>query len=142
MAGTSWTDLMQTAETAPNSFEPIPPADYDVKVHSAEPTPTSTGKQMINLSFAVENGPYVNRRVFTNMVISPDSPNAMAIFFRQMAAMGLDKTYFATNPSLPAVAAALVGRRARASVAIKKYNGEDRNEVKGIRPAVAPGSVP
>lgn len=134
-----WTDLMETAGES-SSFEVLPAGPYDMTVMKAEVKNSSTGKIMFVLTLEVESGTHAKRRVWTNMVISPDSPPAMGIFFRQMAALGLDRTYFSTNPSNDAVADALTGRRCKATIAIKKYQGVDKNEVKAISPPAAAGA--
>lgn len=134
--------MMETAGES-TSFEVLPAGQYDMSVLKVDVKTTSTDKVMFVLVMEVESGAHAKRRVWNNMVISPESPTAMGIFFRQMAAMGLDRTYFGSNPSNDAVADALVGRRCKATVAIKKYQGSDRNEVKAINPpAAAAGGMP
>jgi Protein of unknown function (DUF669) len=134
----SWTDLMETAGSATTtSFDPIPAGMYDVQVLSAELAQASTGKSMYKLVLEVENGPHAKRRLWTNMVITPDNPNAMQIFFRHMAAFGLGSDYFRGHPSPQAVADALPRRRARAQVKLRKWEGQDKNEVGNLTPAAA-----
>jgi Protein of unknown function (DUF669) len=135
-----WSDLMESA--GPNTFEVISPGTYDVVVEKAEAKLASTQRQMIALTLGVEGGPYDKRRLWTNCVIVPDNPGALARFFRYMKAFGLDQGYFNREPSPDAVASTLLGRRARATVGIKKYNGEDRNEVTNITQAAAVPGMP
>lgn len=125
----SWADLAEQA--GDTGFSALPPADYDMKIIEAKAQNTSGGKTMFKLTTEVTSGPYAKRRVWANLVVSPENPVALNIFFRQMAAIGIDKSYFATNPSDSNVADTLVGKEFRGQVVIKQWQGEDRNEIKG-----------
>lgn len=135
MANINWQDLQKAAGDA--AFTPVPIGVYDVFVDTAEATQSSTGKDMIKVTFKVQNGPHEGRGIFNQFVISPDSANALAFFFRHMAALGLDEAFFAANPPLDTVAATLVGRTCRVKIDIREYQGQDRNEVKQVLPALA-----
>jgi hypothetical protein len=135
MASINWQDLQKAAGDA--AFTPVPVGVYDVYVDTAEATQSSTGKDMIKVTFKVQNGPHEGRGIFNQFVISPDSANALAFFFRHMAALGLDEAFFAVNPPLETVAATLVGRTCRVKVGIREYQGQDRNEVQQVLPATA-----
>lgn len=124
----SWAELAEQA--GDTGFAALPAADYDLKVLTSEAKSTSGGKTMFKLTTEVTSGPYKGRRIWANLVVSPENPVALNIFFRQMAAIGIDKQYFATNPSDHNVAAELVGKEFRGQVVIKQWQGEDRNEIK------------
>ena len=134
-------DLM---DAAGGSFEPLPKGPVDAKVTAAEATKTSNGKTMYKMTWSVLSGPNANRKVWGNQVISPESPPALGIFFRQMAAMGLGSDYFASNPSEEQVARDLVGRQATLVLDQKEYQGTLRNEIKDIRKLAGglPGGAP
>jgi hypothetical protein len=136
--GINWQDLQKAAGDA--AFTPLPNDVYDVFVDEAEATKTSTDKDMIKVKFKVTNGPHEGRGIFNQFVISPDSANALAFFFRHMAALGLDEAFFAANPPLQQVAAALVGRACRVKVGTREYQGTDRNEVQAVLPPT-PGTA-
>lgn len=138
MANVNWADLQKAAGDA--AFEPLPVGTYDVTVDTAEATQSSTGKDMIKVKFKVLSGPHEGRGLFNQFVISPDSANALAFFFRHMAAFGLDDKYFAANPQLEAVAAALVGKVCRVKVSVREYQGQDRNQVDAVMPPT-PGTA-
>ena len=125
----SWAQLAEEAGDI-SSFSALPQADYDLRVIAAEAKNTAGGKTMFKITTEVTSGPYVKRRVWANLVVSPENPVALNIFFRQMSAIGIDKSFFATNPSDHNVAEALVGKEFRGQVVIKQYQGEDRNEIK------------
>lgn len=130
----SWTALIDEAGDAAEGFDVLPAADYDLKVVKSEAKMASTGKLMFALTSEITSGPYKNRKLWSNIVVSHDNPTALGIFFRQMNALGIAKEYFGSNPSDSQVAEALMGREFRGQVGIKPYNGQDRNEIKGYFP--------
>lgn len=135
MGTVNWADLTKAAGDA--GFDPIPASIYDVIVDEASATQSSNGKDMIKATFKVEGGPHDTRKIFNQFVISPDSPNGLAFFFRHMAVLGLKEDFFATNPTTEAVAAAIVGKRCRVKVSIRQWNEQDRNQVDSVLPPVA-----
>lgn len=119
------------------SFEALPVGDYDVEVAKTEAVTSSNGKPMVKTTFKVVSGPYEKRSIMSQFVLSVENPMAMAIFFRHMKAFGLTEEWFASLgqvASLDPVASALLGRRARLSVGHREWQGETRNEVKGVKP--------
>jgi hypothetical protein len=132
----SWGDLLQDAGGAGDSFEPLPSGDYDFEISQADATQTQNGKTMYKVRCKVESGPHKDRLVFHNFVVSPENPNALAMFFRQMNVLGLNRDFFAANPSDHHVAEALQGRRFRGQLTIKQWQGQDRNEIKQFFTAV------
>lgn len=129
----SWADLKQAADDAGFTVLPVL-KDVGAEVATAEHKKTSTGKDQISARFKLTEGPYAGKSVFNNFVLTLDNGAALGFFFRDMAKFGLTDEYFATNPPLAAVAAALVGRPCRLDVGIRKWNGEERNEVNAVRP--------
>lgn len=143
MTTVNFTQVLQDAKSA--SFEALPVGDYDVEVDKADSVTSSNGRPMIKATFKVIVGPHTNRKVINNFVLVVDNPTALAIFFRNMKAMGLDDTFFASlGPSgtLDPVAQSLVGRRARLKLGQREWNGEMRNEVSQVMPYTgAPGGM-
>lgn len=134
---------MQDAKSA--SFEALPVGDYDIEIVESTALRSSNGKPMIKVQMQVLNGPYQNRRVFNNFVFSPDNAMALSIFFRHMKCLGLDDTFFASLGavnSLDPVSTALLNRRARITLGIRQWNGEDRNEVNQIKPYTGAPAMP
>jgi len=133
---------LRDAKTA--SYEALPIGDYDVEVAVSDSIRASTGKPMIKVQLKVLTGPYQGRQVFNNFVFSAESPQAMAMFFRHMRAFGLTEEFFASlgsNGSMDAVATALLNRRAKITLGQREWQGETRNEVKGVKPYTgAPGA--
>lgn len=126
----SWQDLLNDAGGAGDSFEPIPSGDYDFEISQADATQSQNGKTMYKIRAKVESGPHKDRLVFHNFVVSPENPNALAMFFRQMNVLGLNRDFFAGDPSDHQVATELTGRRFRGQVTIKTWQNQDRNEIK------------
>lgn len=148
MASANFKDLMKAAEDA--GYSNCPPGTYDVRVVAVEAKSTAKGKDMFVVKFEIMNGPNGGRKVTNRITISPESAPALAFFFRDMRAMGLDAAYFATNPSVQKVAADLVGRTCRIEVGVQTWNGEEREDVKKIMapvggpaptPSIAPSPV-
>lgn len=125
----SWDDLVKDAGDV-SSYEPLPEGDYDFEVKEAKATTTKTGKKMFSTTNKVVGGAYNGRQVWDNLVITTDNPNALRMFFVKMAALGLTPEYFKEHkPSDEQVVSALRGRRFRAKVGQRTYNGEKRNEI-------------
>jgi uncharacterized protein DUF669 len=131
-----WSTLLNDAEDG-GGWDVLPAADYDLKVIKSEATQSGSGKLMYRVTHEVINGPYLGRKVFDQIVVVPDNPTALSIFFRKMGAMGIDKQFFAQNPSDHQVAEALLGKTFRGQVAIRQYQGQDKNEVKNYAPLTA-----
>lgn len=130
MSGVNWNDLLETA----GHVGALPPGPYDVEVTKAVRKDATTGKLMYNVTFKVLSGPHANATIFNNFVVSKDNPTAMGFFFRHMAAMGLTRDFFATNPAPEQVAQALHGKFATLDVINEEYQGVDQTRVKSVRP--------
>jgi hypothetical protein len=142
MSTLNWSDLIKDAGEA-SSYEPLPDGDYDLSVAEATAKVTQSGKTMFSIKAQVESGAFAKRLVWDNLTISPENSTALGIFFRKMASLGLGREYFDTNPTNAQIESAMVGRRFRAQIGTKIYQGNKRNELKNYYPATAPaGSVP
>jgi hypothetical protein len=148
MGTVNYGDLVgQAAEV--QDYAPLPPGPYTVQVESAEVKQTKTGKVMYALTLKVVEGEHAGRKVWNNLVVSPESPQALGFFFRDMAALGADRAFFQGNPSEPDVCARIINARAVARVDLQK-NDPTRNEVKSLSaatggeaaPAAAPAAAP
>lgn len=132
MSTFSWNDLKQAADEA--GFSTVPDGLYDVFVKTAEAKKTGTGKDKITVRFTISSGPFANKPLFNDFVISPESGVALGFFFRHMKALGLGPEYFATNPDLKKVAADLVGKHCQVDVGTRTWQDQERNEIKGVKP--------
>jgi hypothetical protein len=142
----SWNDLLDDAGGAGNDFEPLPEGDYDLVITKSEALQTKNGKTMYKVQCSVEQGPHKGRTVWNNFVISPESPTALSIFFRQMNVLGLDRAYWQSDPSDHQVAEKLKGARFRGQLITRSFNGQESNEIKQFFTpralAAGPGSGP
>lgn len=141
MTEINWSALKQQADDA---TKPVPPGDYVVEIKKAEATTASTsGNPMLKVQMTVVEGPQAGKTVFNNFNLTLDSAFAMSIFFRHMEAFGLGTSFFAGgNPSMEAVAQALVGRRAKATLSIRPWQGQDRNQCDNFVPLLGAAAQP
>lgn len=140
MGTVNYAQLMESAEE-PESFAPVPVGIYDVRVESVEVKLTKTGKVMYAQTLVITSGEYAKRKLWNNMVVSPESPKAMGFFFRDMALLGASKEFFQTDPDESEVAAKIIGADVKARVGLQK-NDPTRNDVLGFVPASAPTGAP
>jgi Protein of unknown function (DUF669) len=132
MADIPWDELMDAAQDS--DFAPIPQGDYDLKIVETEATKSSTDKPMWKITTVVMNGPHEGRKVWTQQTLTMDNPDALNVFFRQMAAAGLTGEFFKTKPSNQKIADALLGRSFRGKVTIREWQGVPRNNIKQWNP--------
>ena len=124
----------------PNS-EPLPVGEYPLVITECTPKVTSTGKNMLSLKAVVDGGPYNNRPVWDNLVISPDNETAMRIFFGKMGAVGL-QDYLLQNPGMQEIANAMLNRRFIGKLGTSEYRGKTRNEITAYKPFTAVAATP
>lgn len=129
MATISWSELRATAESGP---KPVPAGKYEAIAERVNVKETKSGKTMFGVMFRIVAGPENGSTIWTNLVVSPDSPRALGILFQQFDAMGLTSTFFAENPSDEQIAAALENARATITVKIGEWDGMPRPEVNRI----------
>jgi len=128
MTSLNWGDLI--SEAGDVGYEPLPDGDYDLKIVEANAKVTQTGKTMFAVKAQVTTGAHAKRLVWDNLVVSTDNPNALAIFFRKMGALGLGRDFFSTNPSNAQIEQALVDRPFRGQVGSRTWQGQKKNEIK------------
>jgi hypothetical protein len=133
-------------EQAGGAFEPLPVGAYNAEITTSKSKPTANGKSMFAVTFKVMDGPYAGRTVWNNFVVSPENPNALAFFFQHMNALGLNRDFFLSLPPGPEsdekIAQALIGKRANITVSIRKYQGQDRNQVDKVTAIAGVPNVP
>ena len=143
MANTPWKDLLKTAEEGGGVGELLPPGEYNVIVSDAKTGTSQNGKARYTLVWQVTDGPLNGRKVFHDMYLSPESPQAMSIFFRQMGAIGLTAEFFRGEPSDEQIVSALKNRTARITLAHRQNNGRTYHDIKKIHEvrATAPATA-
>jgi hypothetical protein len=131
MSTLNWSDLVNDAGSAATSYEPLPDGDYDLKVLEATTTTSATGKTMFKVKAEVQTGPHAKRLVWDNLVISPENPTALGIFFSKMAALGLPREFFTNNnPTNAQIEAQMTGKFFRATIGTRVYQGNKSNEIR------------
>lgn len=127
-----FTKLLQDAK-AGNAW---PEGDYDFEVVEADATIASTGSNMIKTKLRCLVGTYAGKTVTNNFVLVPDNSAALMMFFRHMAAFGLNEDWFraAGTGDLSPVAAALRGRRARITLGHRTWQDMKQNNVTAVKP--------
>jgi len=131
VSGFNFSDLQKVAKEA--GYDLVPDGDYEAWIDGeVKHAKSQNGKDMWKFAFKIDDG-ITKGKVFTQLVLSPESPNALAMFFRQMKALGLDDEYFASNPDFGQVAKDLQGRRALITVGKREWQGQDRNNVNAIK---------
>lgn len=138
MASATYGDLLARRRDA--GFEMFPVGTYDVRVVAAE-CETKSRKCFI-VQFEVTSGPLAGRKFKNWMRIIEEHAGLVAIWFKEMAALGLTDQFFEAEPSDDQICAALMGRPAQAQVGrrVNKNSGEDVEDIR-ILPPVA-GSAP
>ena len=129
MSSLNWGDLVKDAGEVGN-YEPLPDGDYDLKVIEATAKVAQSGKTMFAIKAQVQAGAHAKRLVWDNLVVTPDNAAALGMFFRKMAALGLGREFFASQPSNAQIEQAIQGRSFRAQVGSHTWNGSKKNEIK------------
>lgn len=114
-----------------DNFDIIPKGLYNIIIDEATYGLSNASQNpMISLTLVVEDGDYQGRKLFTHVVFSAKT---MSMAKRTIKRLGLEELL--QGPFNPEASAELfVGKRAKAKVGIQKYEGEDRNQVKGLLP--------
>lgn len=147
----TFADILKDAEDA---FKALPVGDYDVVVVEAEGLPSGGGKPMIKTKMQVLHGPAAGKIVWNNFTISPENPQAVAIFMRHMMIFGITGDFFLSLPPVVVgnkdnatqigslIAPHLLGKQARLTLSQREWpegSGQFRNNVDNIVPI--PGGV-
>lgn len=131
MSTINWGDLVKEAGASAGNYDPLPDGDYDFKVLEAKATVSASGKTMFKLKNEVQGGAHNKRLVWDNLVVSPENPSALGIFFSKMAALGVPREFFTNNnPSNAQIEASINGRSFRAQVGSRTWQGNKQNEIK------------
>lgn len=134
----AWGQLKQTADDA---IRPLDVGTYLFLCSKAEHRRASTGAHMVVANLNVQGGPKHGKSLMHNFVFSPDNSFALAMWFRNFEAFGIDSNFFTAltgnlDQDMPMIANALVGRSAMGTVSIRKFQGQDRNQFDSFAPAV------
>lgn len=144
MASARYDDLIQRRRDA--GYELFPVGTYDTVVIGAE-KPNKGAAMGFIVEFEVTTGPLAGRRFKPWMTLSEtvieQYPGLIDMWFKEMAALGLNEDYFAAEPGDEQVIAALKGRTARVQVGrrVKKNSTDEVADYKVFPPAVPQAAV-
>jgi hypothetical protein len=134
----NWDAVLEETEgiEVQDSFEPIPNGNYEASILEAKATTASTGNEMIVVTFVLtEEGPFKNRRVWTNLVFAVNNPKAMALLLKRLTALGLSRAWISEHrPSVAQIASKIEGAEALLTIGQHTYEEKVRNDVNGIKP--------
>lgn len=139
----NWAQVVEDNKDSLKSFEIIPDGKYAVKVESAEAKTSANGNPMLEIRLRITEGQFASRVLFFR---STATEKSQGIFLRNLAAFGLTSEWLVANsPSFEQIAQMLVEREAVAQVGKSTWQGQERNEVKGVTPkaqSAAPAAQP
>lgn len=122
MQSVNWADL---ATQASAEYVPIPVGSYTAIVTNAEATQSSTGKLMFVLQLHIVGGAHDGRTLRNNVVLTTTTPQAIEMFFRNMEALGLPRTFFQQQPqpTNELIAQKLINAYVQIEISHRAYNG-------------------
>lgn len=141
----TWNELMAESKEASKEFAPLEAGLYNFIIKDAAKIgKTGKGHPKFTINPSVETGPRANARVFHDFNLSDSAFANGKHFFGALASIGLNESFFNTNPSQEQIAQALAGRRFTAEVFEEEGNdGVKRMKIRNIGEAVAPaGGLP
>lgn len=112
-----------------SSFDPIPAGDYIAQITDSSIKPTKSGTGMVlNLTWTILDGQYVNRKVFDRLNVQNQNPTAEKIGQEQLSAI-----CHATGVLQLQDSTQLHARPCKIKVKVRKDEQYgDSNEVKGV----------
>lgn len=144
MSQAFYRDLLKKREDA--GMELFPVGIYDAKVAAAEvKVNENSGRKTFIVQYEVTTGPLAGRKLKNWMTIVEEYPGLVAMWFKDMGAMGLDDAFFEAEPGDPQICAALVGRTCEIAVGRRKKNKTSDEETEDVRvrpPATGAAPVP
>ena len=72
------------------NFEPVPDGEYILGVHKVELVETKSGKPMLKLELLIDEGPYMGRKVWTNIVFNPEGEAGHGLTVQALKAFGFE----------------------------------------------------
>lgn len=98
-------DFNLLLKEAQSAGQALPDGDYPFIVDEANAQAASTGSPMVVCKLRILEGPHAGKKIRNNFVLTVDNPQALAIFFRHMAALGIPADFFAQLGQTDGVAA-------------------------------------
>ena len=135
-AGDSVVDFSNVEDT---SFEALPKGMYPCVIAECEFTYSqSSGNPMWTLQLEVSEGEYAGRKLFNHLVFAG---KGLGMTKQQLSRIKPELLENPFNPTDEEVIAGMLGTAVKAKVTVRKYEGEDRNNVAGLFPGDGDGFV-
>lgn len=129
-------DFNQVEDTA---FEALPKGMYPCTIAECEFTYSqSSGNPMWTMQLEVAEGEYAGRKLFNHLVFAG---KGLGITKQNLSRIKPDLLEGPFDPSDEEVIASMLGLGVKARVTVRKYEGEDRNNVQGLFPGDGDGFV-
>lgn len=143
---TTFGDILKQAEASGATFEVLEAGEYVAKIIESDYQTSANGKPQIKTRWEVVSGPKAGFKGLWNyFTLTVDNPNAMAIFYRQMTALGITNEFMATlaqatpEIAMKQIASALNGRTAK--IKVKVDTEWNNNKIERINPVPPEFSV-
>lgn len=121
-----------------DAFEPLPVGWYTAWIIESEEKETKSGSgTYLQLTLEIQGGPYEGRKLWDRLNLN--NPNATAV---DIARRTLSAICHAVGVPNPKNSEDLHFKPLAVRVVMKKFEGEDKNEVKGYRAVGASGDAP
>jgi hypothetical protein len=121
------------------SFEALPKGMYPCQIAECEFTYSqSSGNPMWTLQLEVSEGEFAGRKLFNHLVFAG---KGLGITKQNLARIKPDLLESPFDPTDEEVIASMLGLAVKARVTVRKYEGEDRNNVQGLFPGDGDGFV-
>jgi hypothetical protein len=144
---TTFGEILKQAEAGGSSFDVLEAGLYDAKIIESEYKQSSNGKPQIKTRWEVTVGPKAGFKGLWNyFTLTVDNPNAMAIFYRQMNALGITGEFMQSlanvdpETAMKHISGALLGRSA--SIKVKIDQEWQNNKIERINPPTGGASAP
>jgi hypothetical protein len=121
-----------------SEFEALPAGEYRAVISDSERKKTKDGEsELLQVKLQIVDGPFKNRTVIDRFNLWNKNPEATKIAQQQFK-----KVCEALNIIKPADSSALHMKPLMIKLAVKEYNGNNQNEVKGYKPATTSAAAP
>jgi hypothetical protein len=126
------------SEVKASEFEALPAGEYRAVISDSERKKTKDGEsELLQVKLQIIEGPFKNRTIIDRFNLWNKNPAATTIAQQQFK-----KVCEAVNIPKPPDSSALHMKPLVIKVAVKEYNGNNQNEVKGYKAVTASSTAP
>jgi hypothetical protein len=126
------------SEVKDSEFEALPAGEYRAVISDSERKKTKDGEsELLQVKLQIIEGPFKNRTIIDRFNLWNKNPAATTIAQQQFK-----KVCEAVNIPKPPDSSALHMKPLVIKVAVKEYNGNNQNEVKGYKAFTASSAAP